>query len=76
MIRLERYQNPSHSGESPFTLLTRIATRDGIGVFFRSTTSTVTESRTKYHRILRTMGRVGPWGVGFLVWEICGPGLS
>lgn len=25
---------------------------------------------------LRTLGRVGPWGVGFLVWEAFGPGIS
>ena len=25
---------------------------------------------------LRTLARVGPWGVGFLVWEAFGPGLS
>lgn len=24
---------------------------------------------------LRTLGRVGPWGIGFLAWEAFGPGL-
>lgn len=27
-----------------------------------------------YYRWLRVLGRVGPWGVGFLVWENVGPG--
>jgi len=25
---------------------------------------------------LRTLGRVGPWGIGFLVWEAYGSGLN
>ncbi|KAF8797897.1 hypothetical protein BYT27DRAFT_7203583 [Phlegmacium glaucopus] len=76
VIYLERHQNPCQSRESPFKLVKRIAGRDGICVFFRSTDRTVTESQTKWHRLLRTAGRVGPWGIGFLVWEACGPGLS
>lgn len=60
-------------------LLKRIVARDGIGILFRSTLLShraAIESQTKLHRILRTVGRVGPWGIGFLVWEIYGPGLS
>ena len=33
-------------------------------------------SRPRLHTFLRTVARVGPWGVGFLVWESLGPGLS
>jgi len=33
-------------------------------------------SRPRLHAFLRTIARVGPWGVGFLVWESLGPGLS
>jgi len=76
MIHLERRQNHCHSREYPFILLKRIAARDGIGVFFRSKLLPYSESQTKWYRFLRTVGRVGPWGIGFLVWEICGPGLS
>lgn len=30
----------------------------------------------KLQSIVRTLARVGPWGMGFLVWEAFGPGLS
>lgn len=30
----------------------------------------------RLYTLLRTLGRVGPWGVGFLVWEAYGPGLN
>jgi hypothetical protein len=32
--------------------------------------------RRRVHTVLRTLARVGPWGVGFLAWEAFGPGLS
>ncbi|KAJ3564278.1 hypothetical protein NP233_g8398 [Leucocoprinus birnbaumii] len=32
--------------------------------------------RSKVIRVARTLGRVGPWGMGFLVWEMYAPGLS
>ena len=30
----------------------------------------------RLHSVARTLARVGPWGVGFLVWESFGPGIS
>lgn len=30
----------------------------------------------RLYSALRTLARVGPWGVGFLVWEAFGPGIS
>ena len=30
----------------------------------------------RLHALGRTLGRVGPWGIGFLAWEAFGPGLS
>ncbi|KAF8636639.1 hypothetical protein AX17_003447 [Amanita inopinata Kibby_2008] len=32
--------------------------------------------RNRIYKTLRTLGRVGPWGVGFLVWETFEPGLA
>jgi hypothetical protein len=26
--------------------------------------------------VAKTLARVGPWGIGFLVWEAYGPGLG
>jgi len=35
----------------------------------------VSARRRRLNITLRTLARVGPWGVGFLVWEAFGPGL-
>ncbi|KAH7341886.1 mitochondrial carrier domain-containing protein [Rhizoctonia solani] len=52
---------------------------EGLTSFFRSTTPTSFDSRSSpYQRLqtaLRTLGRVGPWGIAFVVWEATG-GIS
>lgn len=30
----------------------------------------------KLQSLVRTLARVGPWGIGFLVWEAFGPGIA
>ncbi|KAF8581218.1 hypothetical protein K439DRAFT_1636374 [Ramaria rubella] len=45
---------------------------DGILSFFRDPTRTMTP-RAPTYTWLRTLGRVGPWGVAFLAWENFGP---
>ena len=53
---------------------------DGLLSFFRDAgkeEGTVSSARNQ--RLLmaaRTLGRVGPWGAAFLVWETFGPGIS
>lgn len=71
-----------HPSERPsnFVLLWRKLKDDGLGAFIRNPSpATHDESRSLAHRRirtgLRTLARVGPWGVGFLVWESFGPGL-
>ena len=32
--------------------------------------------RRRLYSASRTLARVGPWGIGFLVWEAFGPGIS
>ena len=52
---------------------------EGILALFKDPTSRphdTPSSRPRLHAFLRTIARVGPWGVGFLVWESLGPGLS
>ena len=52
---------------------------DGVLSLFKDPGSHLHEtptSRPRLHAFLRTLARVGPWGVGFLVWESLGPGLS
>jgi hypothetical protein len=49
---------------------------DGVLSFFKDRSSHLHESpssRPRLHAFLRTVARVGPWGVGFLVWESFGP---
>jgi hypothetical protein len=54
---------------------------DGLLSFFRDAAGKEegTLSSPRNQRLLvaaRTLGRVGPWGVAFLVWETFGPGIS
>lgn len=55
---------------------------DGMSMFFRDpfvSTSGTSATRTVHQRIyaaLRILGRAGPWGVGFLIYESFGPGLG
>ena len=51
---------------------------DGVLSFFKDPSSHIHEnpsSRPRLHAFLRTVARVGPWGIGFLVWESLGSGL-
>jgi len=51
---------------------------DGPASFFRNPQPTVhasTGPNTWLYAGLRTLSRLGPWGVGFLVWEFMGGGL-
>ncbi|EJF66019.1 hypothetical protein DICSQDRAFT_97718 [Dichomitus squalens LYAD-421 SS1] len=57
------------------------AREDGVLSFFTSPAHahhdpSPSRMRRRLNTALRTLGRVGPWGVGFLAWEAFGPGLS
>ncbi|KAH7889837.1 mitochondrial carrier domain-containing protein [Phlebopus sp. FC_14] len=84
VVQLEKTL-PSHSRNkpSPFPALLRKAKEDGIMGFFRDHSAVLhdplefrSKSRRRIASALRTLARVGPWGVGFLVWEAFGPGLA
>ncbi|KAF8969928.1 hypothetical protein BDZ97DRAFT_1793425 [Flammula alnicola] len=65
--------------ESSFGILKQKIVEDGFRYFFQQANlpHNPTETRTKWSvRALRTAGRVGPWGIGFLVWEAYGSGLT
>ena len=54
---------------------------DGLFSFFRDAVpkeegALTSPVRQRLLAAARTLGRVGPWGVGFLVWEAYGPGIS
>ncbi|KAF8717827.1 hypothetical protein RHS02_09318, partial [Rhizoctonia solani] len=57
-------------------ILRETARKEGILYFFRSPTPTSFDSKSSpYQRLqtaLRTLGRVGPWGIAFVVWEATG----
>ena len=64
-----------------FDLITHKIHNDGLLSFFRVATnyeemSPMSLGRQRLLAVARTLGRVGPWGVGFLVWEAFGPGIS
>lgn len=62
-------------------ILLHMAREDGVRAFFANPAHvphdpSASRMRRRLNAALRTLGRVGPWGVGFLVWEAFGPGLS
>ncbi|KAL0947418.1 hypothetical protein HGRIS_013530 [Hohenbuehelia grisea] len=70
----------SDANYSPTSALLQKIRDDGPLSFFRDPSAAhhehVSGTRHEYKRlytVLRTLGRVGPWGVGFLVWEAYGP---
>lgn len=80
IIQLERTVHPTQKH-----LLSAIVHRireDGIIHFFRDPSTAGSEklemstTRRRIYSGFRTLARVGPWGLGFLVWEAFGPGLS
>ncbi|KZV75757.1 hypothetical protein PENSPDRAFT_623814 [Peniophora sp. CONT] len=63
------------------TVLAKKIADDGLLSLFRSPhhvhdNTNVSVARRRLYATLRTLGRVGPWGFGFLVWEAYGPGLG
>ncbi|KAI0050902.1 hypothetical protein FA95DRAFT_1535620 [Auriscalpium vulgare] len=82
LIYLDRVQSEvKHT--SRHYLVTTLASKlreDGPLSFFRAPTAAhdpqQSHSRRRLHTALRTLARVGPWGVGFLVWEAFGPGIA
>ncbi|KAI4517627.1 hypothetical protein K523DRAFT_308902 [Schizophyllum commune Tattone D] len=68
------------SDHSPSRVILRKVRKEGIGHFFKRPPSVehtpAPRGVQRLQRGLRAIGRLGPWGVGFLVWEIYGPGLG
>ena len=80
---LDRFQsaNTGRPKHRIFDLITRKIHDDGLLSLFRDPTSyeemsPMSLGRQRLLVVARTLGRVGPWGVGFLVWEAFGPGIS
>jgi len=81
IVHIHNLQTPA-AAYSPWVSIARKSREDGLHAFFRSPLPRIVESeqsvgyRPRLTIALRTLGRVGPWGVGFLVWEAFGPGLQ
>ncbi|KAG0705346.1 hypothetical protein DFH29DRAFT_981016 [Suillus ampliporus] len=79
-IQLERTLHPTL--KHPLFVIVQKLRGEGIIHFFRDPSTVGSEKketsafRRRIYSGLRTLARVGPWGLGFLVWEAFGPGLS
>lgn len=75
-VYLDRVKINGHHSVTK-TLLHQVKT-EGISSFFKNPSAQVNDSapRPRVYAFLRTLARVGPWGMGFLVWEAVGPGIS
>ena len=73
----DRLAHMSHHRSIPLAMVHKVRA-EGLLSIFRdpmATTHVPVVGRNGKVAILRTLGRVGPWGLGFLVWEGLGPGL-
>ncbi|KAJ7582646.1 hypothetical protein C8J56DRAFT_225653 [Mycena floridula] len=67
----------SNHHESALHILKRHLRQDGLFSLFRDPNKAGKQSSNRaFYGMLRALGRLGPWGVGFLVWEAYGPGLN
>ena len=62
------------------TILTRKLRDEGISSFFENPSPAshsgdthATPAQRRLHSAIRILGRIGPWGIAFLVWETFGP---
>lgn len=87
-VHLERLTVNNPGPTKPLTsLVTAVAHKfrdDGFLSFFRDPTKVVDDTpvatregvRRRLYAASRMLARLGPWGVGFLVWESLGPGIA
>ncbi|PBK83727.1 hypothetical protein ARMGADRAFT_667164 [Armillaria gallica] len=75
-VQLDRISSDHVGGKhSPLIALLNKFREEGLVYFFRNPYKVVdhahsfSPSQRRLNTMLRTLGRVGPWGVGFLVWE-------
>ncbi|KAF8831715.1 hypothetical protein F5879DRAFT_1009968 [Lentinula edodes] len=83
IVHLQKLQNPTEY--APWWAIFRQFRQEGLSGFFANPAlahapnpdpSIGSGYRPKLTVALRTLGRVGPWGIGFLIYESFGPGLQ
>ncbi|KAH9842717.1 uncharacterized protein C8Q71DRAFT_734085 [Rhodofomes roseus] len=82
VVHTDRVASSSQK-HSALKILSQKLRQDGLLSFFRDPHHvashegmSMTPLRRRLYSTSRTVARVGPWGVGFLVWEAFGPGIS
>ncbi|KIK63601.1 hypothetical protein GYMLUDRAFT_83617 [Collybiopsis luxurians FD-317 M1] len=76
IFHIHRVNHPTYA-HSLWLVIPRRIYKDGILLFFRNPNSAQVDGNPSRLTVaLRTLGRVGPWGIGFLAWEAFGPGLQ
>ncbi|KAJ6608591.1 hypothetical protein B0H10DRAFT_519187 [Mycena sp. CBHHK59/15] len=83
-VHLNRVANRPQEYRSPVVLVAQKIQQEGFLCLFRDPTAVAASTsftaggsgRRRIYSVLRTLARVGPWGVGFLVWEAYGSGLD
>lgn len=75
-VHIDRVTAPT-AHHSIVVLLLRKVKDEGLSSFFVNPSHPARDSPSSHtRRVLRTLARVGPWGVCFLVWEAFRPGAS
>ncbi|KAJ7168210.1 hypothetical protein C8R43DRAFT_1094781 [Mycena crocata] len=76
-VRLDTVTNPEH--RSPVSIIADKIRQEGLFCLFRDPAAAISSSTSGNHRriytMLRILGRVGPWGAGFLVYQAYDSGL-
>lgn len=83
MVHLEHTVHAS-TKRSAASIVAEQLRHNGVLAFFRHPIALHPEGelpasgwlRKSSYNTIRALARVGPWGVGFLVWEAYGPGLG
>ena len=86
IVHAQRVTDPAHrTVRAGVQAIAKHMRNDGLFSFFRSVqpheSLRVPEQpaslfRRRLYSTLRFLGRMGPWGAGFLIWEAYGPGLA
>lgn len=82
-VHIDRVASSVAQTHSVMEILSRKVREDGLLSFFHDPHHVtphedmkLTPLRRRLYSASRTLARVGPWGIGFLVWEAFGPGIS
>ena len=84
IVHIDRVASSDTRAHSVVEILSRRLREDGLISFFRdphhhpvpNEDMGLSPLRRRLYSASRTLARVGPWGIGFLVWEAFGPGIS